>query len=252
MDAIILAGGKGTRLRPLTDKIPKPVLPVGGRPFIESQFARLARCGVKRVIVSAQYRTAELKKQLKTCRPFGMKVEVRKEPRPMGTGGAIRFAWPKGSPFCLVLNGDVLSNFDIRPMVSHHCKSGAVVSLWVVPVKDPSAFGVIESQRGTGRISRFVEKPRPGQSSSRWINAGLYAMSKEVLDFIPRGKKCSVEREVFPALLEAGTRMSAFKAKQKVYWRDIGTLENYEAANRDVSSGRLIVTIPGGARLWKR
>lgn len=237
-DAIILAGGFGTRLRPLTSRTPKPLLPLGGRPFLETLFARLAQGGVKRAVLSAHHHAGVLKSALPGLRRFGLRVEMRREPRPLGTGGAIRFAWPDPDRGCLVLNGDILSDLDLRSMQAAHRRSGAVATLWAIPVEETSAFGVIETD-AKGRIRRFVEKPRPGESSSRLINAGLYALEPGVLDAIPKGRAVSVEREVFPELLALGRELRLFAAPKPVYWNDIGTPASYLQAHLDLLNRRL-------------
>jgi mannose-1-phosphate guanylyltransferase len=245
-NAIILAGGFGTRLRPLTFDIPKPLLPVGGRPFLETQFIRLKRAGIKQVILSIFHQAPAMKKALPKLRHFGLKIRLLKEARPLGTGGAIAFAWPDHSKPCLVLNGDVLSDFDIGSLAHFHSAQNAEASLWAIEVADTSAFGVMETGP-SGEVARFVEKPRPGESESKKINAGLYALSPKVLGLVPAGKAVSVEREVFPSLLQRGMRVLAFKAKKAPYWNDIGTPAAYLRANLDVAEGRL--RIPG---LWPR
>ena len=249
MNALILVGGQGLRLRPWTLKEPKPVLPLANRPFIETLFARLARAGVRRAVLSAHHQSAVLRRRVAQSRRFGLKVEVVREPRPLGTGGAIRYAWPDPKKPCLVMNGDVLCDLDLAPFLKDHDRRGPVASLWTFRVPDPRAFGVIEST-SKGRITRFVEKPRKGQSSSRSINAGLYAMRPEVLDWIPAGRPVSIEREVFPLMVKAGLFLGAWSKKGKSYWRDIGTPENYLQAHLDILAGRVKLRSPAGKRLW--
>jgi mannose-1-phosphate guanylyltransferase len=248
-DAVILAGGFGTRLRPLTQGTPKPLLPLGGRPFLETLFARLAQAGVKRAVLSAQHQAAALKLALPRLRRFGLRVELRREPRPLGTGGGIRYAWPDPAKPCLVLNGDVLSDLDIRPMLAAHRRSRAVATLWAIPVEETSAFGVLEAG-SQGRLRRFVEKPRPGESSSRLINAGLYALQPEVRDAIAAGQAMSVEREVFPGLLSRGLDLRVYTAPRPVYWNDIGTPASYLQAHLDLLNQRLWGGRGLARRLW--
>ena len=237
-NAIILAGGFGTRLRPLTLDTPKPLLAVGNRPFLETQFYRLKKAGVKRVTLSVFHQAAQMKAALRKLDSFGLKVTLAKEPRPLGTAGAIAWAWPDKNKPCLVLNGDVLSDFEIGQLSQSHLKSGAKATLWVIDVAETSAFGVIESDR-LGVIRRFVEKPRPGETESKAINAGLYALSSEVLRLIPQGRAVSIERETFPSLLQNGMPAYAFSAPQRPYWNDIGTPAAYLRANLDLLQGRL-------------
>jgi NDP-sugar pyrophosphorylase family protein len=250
-DAVVLAGGFGTRLRPLTQGTPKPLLPLGGRPFLETLFARLAQAGVKRVVLSAQHQAAKMKRALPGLRRFGLRVELRREPRPLGTGGGIRYAWPDPAKPCLVLNGDILSDLDIRPLLAAHRRSRAVATLWVIPVEETSAFGVLETG-AQGRVRRFVEKPRPGETSSRLINAGLYALQPAVLDAIPVGQAVSVEREVFPELLARGLDLRAYAAPKPVYWNDIGTPASYLQAHLDLLNQRLWGGRGLALRLWGR
>lgn len=248
-DAIILAGGFGTRLRPLSAKQPKPLLPLGNRPFLETLFARLAQAGVKRAVLSAHHQAAVLKRALPSLRRFGVAVQLRREPRPLGTGGAIRFAWPDPAKPCLVLNGDILSDMDIRGLQAAHKRSGAVASLWVIPVEETSAFGVLECGPA-GRVRRFVEKPRPGECASRLINAGLYALQPQVRDAIPAHRSVSVERETFPALLELGSDLRAYLDPKPVYWNDIGTPERYLQAHLDLLNRRLWAGRGLALKLW--
>jgi mannose-1-phosphate guanylyltransferase len=250
-DAVILAGGFGTRLRPLTTRTPKALLPVGGRPFLETLFVRLAQAGVKRVVLSVHHQAAILDRALPGLRRFSLHVSLRREPRPLGTGGAIRFAWPDPAKACLVLNGDVLSDFDVRELQREHRLRKAAATLWAITVENTEAFGVLETD-GQGRVSRFVEKPRPGQSASRLINAGLYALDPAVLKLIPAGRPVSVEREVFPRLLAEGLRVGVCAAAGPVYWNDIGTPEAYLRANLDVVQGRLWQGRGMARRLWGR
>jgi mannose-1-phosphate guanylyltransferase len=251
VDAVILAGGFGTRLRPLTAKTPKPLLSVGGRPFLETLFFRLAQGGVKRVVLSVFHQTGVLKAALPKLRRFGLRVQLRQEPKPLGTGGAIRYAWPDPKRATLVLNGDVLTDYDLRHFQKAHAHAQASASLWVIPVPDPSAFGVLEFG-ADGRVTRFVEKPRPGESESRHINAGLYALEPAVRSIIAADRPVSVERETFPHLLQAGQRVQAVAAAEAVYWNDIGTPVSYLQAHVDILNHRLWKGAGPAVKLWGR
>jgi mannose-1-phosphate guanylyltransferase len=248
-DAIILAGGFGTRLKPLTDSSPKPLLSVGGRPFLESLFARLAEAGVKRVVLSVHHQAAQIARALPGLRRFNLRVSLRREPKPLGTGGAIRFAWPDPKRPCLVLNGDVLSDFDVRELQREHRAGRAAATLWAISVENTAAFGVIETRSGQW-VTRFVEKPGPGQSVSRLINAGLYALEPAVLERIAAGRPVSVEREIFPQLLDAGLPVRVCVSDAAVYWNDIGTPEAYLRANLDILRGRLWKGRGLAQKLW--
>jgi mannose-1-phosphate guanylyltransferase len=212
---------------------------------LETQFYRLRQAKVKSVVLSVFHQSSRIRAALKSLNRFGLKVEVKREPKPLGTGGAIAYAWPDRRKPCLVLNGDVLSDFEIGPLAEAHLKHDAWATLWSIEVEETSAFGVLELDLH-GAIRRFVEKPRPGESSSRWINAGLYALSPQLLQTIPRGRMVSVERETFPELLGPGRGARAFKARVSPYWNDIGTPQAYLRANLDVLDGKLAL-----GRLWK-
>ena len=247
-DAVILAGGFGTRLRPLTARSPKALLPVGNRPFLESLFLRLVQAGVKRAVLSVHHQAGALKAALPGLRRYGLAVSLVREREPLGTGGAIRFAWPDPQAPCLALNGDILSDLDIGALAAVHLRGGAAATLWAIRVQDTAAFGVIESGPG-GRVTRFVEKPRPGESPSHDINAGLYALDPSVRGRIAADRAVSVEREVFPGLLAAGATLRLYRAPRSVYWSDIGTPAAYLRAHRDLLGGALGAGGLAG-RLW--
>jgi NDP-sugar pyrophosphorylase family protein len=251
MDAIILAGGFGTRLRPLTLGTPKPMVPLANQPFLATLLHRLAKAGVERAVLSAFHQAGELRRSLPRFKRFGIRLSVVAEREPLGTGGAIRYAWLDPRRPTLALNGDALSDFDIRTLLASHRARRAHCSLWVRPVEDPSAFGVIESRRD-GAITRFIEKPRPGETDSRAINAGVYVLEPEVRALIPEGRAVSVERETFPALLAHGLRSFAFHGSPKAYWRDIGRPEEYLQANLDVLDGVLPSYQAKPRPLWAR
>jgi NDP-sugar pyrophosphorylase family protein len=239
MEAVILAGGLGTRLRPLTEHTPKPLVPIATRPFLATILTRLSKAGVRRAVLSTFHQADKVRKASRELRELsGASLKVVVEKEPLGTGGAIRFAWPGGSAACLVLNGDVLSDFDFSRIIHFFHEKQADAVLWVRPVPDVSAFGVIEFDKEK-RIRRFLEKPKPGETTSRFINAGVYLFSKRVVDKIPQGRPVSVERETFPMLLKEGYRLFAYDGQQTAYWRDIGTPSNYYQANLDAIKGRL-------------
>ena len=249
--AVILAGGFGTRLRPLTARCPKPLLELGGRPFLETLFLRLAAAGVGHAVLSVHHQASVLAAALPKLRRFGLRVTLTREAKPLGTGGAIRHAWPDPSKPCLVLNGDILTDMDLAPMVRAHAASGAAATLWSIRVEDTSAFGVIERD-ARGRVTRFVEKPKPGQSRSHDINAGLYALAPSVRSAIPAGRAVSVEREVFPGLLAAGAELRLYRSPRAVLWSDIGTPAAYLQAHQDLLAGRLWGGRGPAQALWGR
>jgi NDP-sugar pyrophosphorylase family protein len=226
--AIVLAGGEGTRLRPLTWTTPKPLLPIVNRPFLEHQLGWLAGHGVTEVVLSLGYRPDAF-----AGRSFSdLPLQVAAEPEPLGTAGAIRFAAEAGgvtSRF-LVCNGDVLTDLDVSALVRFHEEREAEATIALTRVEDPSAFGVVPTD-DTGRVLRFVEKPPPGEAPTDWINAGTYVLEPSVLDDIPTGRAVSIERETFPGLLARAGRLYALPSS--AYWLDIGTPAKYLEANTD-------------------
>jgi mannose-1-phosphate guanylyltransferase len=242
--AIVLAGGEGTRLRPLTWTTPKPLLPIVNRPFLEHQLSWLAGHGVTEVVLSLGYKSDAF-----AGRSFSdLPLQVAAEPEPLGTAGAIRFAAEAGgvtSRF-LVCNGDVLTDLDVSALVRFHEECEAEATIALTRVDDPSAFGVVPTDE-EGRVLRFVEKPPPGEAPTDWINAGTYVLEPSVLDDIPSGRAVSIERETFPGLLDRGGRL--FALPSPAYWLDIGTPAKYLEANADrlERSGGASLTGPGAS-----
>ena len=243
MKAIVLAGGEGTRLRPLTYTTPKPLLPIANRPFLEHQLAWLAGHGVDEVVLSLGYRPDAFAGHFSSGSFQGVRLRYAVEPEPRGTAGAIRFAADQtcedGQGFTgryLVCNGDVLTDLDVTALVRFHEDRGAEATIALTRVEDPSAFGVVPTDEN-GRVIRFVEKPPPGQAPTDWINAGTYVLEASVIRDIPAGRAVSIERETFPGLLAADGKLFAMPSPG--YWLDIGTPVKYLQANADVLAGRL-------------
>jgi len=241
--AVVLVGGEGTRLRPLTLDEPKPVLPIGGIPFLSLLLDRLAAAGVTHVVFSCGYLPERLRAGIGTPPP-GVQVEVVVEDEPLGTAGAIRFAAAGrvDGPF-LALNGDVLGDADFSALVRAHADAGATAAIGLTPVDDPTRFGVVVCDE-SGNVERFVEKPPNADGlgpAPWWVNAGAYVLDPSVLDLIPADQMVSIEREVFPLLVGKGL----IACQAEGYWRDIGTLESYLAANADAIGGQLHTRIGG-------
>ncbi|MGH3666032.1 MAG: sugar phosphate nucleotidyltransferase [Egibacteraceae bacterium] len=238
MHAVILAGGKGTRLRPLTDARPKPLVPFVGDPFAAGLLRRLvvAGCTGATFLVG---RDAGPFAPLRTVgADLGIAVDVVAEPVPLDTAGAARDLLrgdgvPAGDPI-LVCNGDVLTDLDYAALIAAHQTAGAVATLALTRVDDPSSFGVIECD-GT-RVERFVEKPPPGTAVANTVNAGTYALDASAFDGFSSSGPLSFERDVFPDLLAAGTVLSAYTSD--AYWQDLGTLQRYLAGHAAVLDGR--------------
>jgi mannose-1-phosphate guanylyltransferase len=241
--AIVLAGGEGTRLRPLTYTTPKPLLPIANRPFLEHQLSWLAGHGVGEVVLSLGYRPDAFSGRFESGTFDGVRLRYAVEPEPLGTAGAIRFAadhaGDDGQGFAdrfLVCNGDVLTDLDVSELVRFHEERGAEATIALTRVEDPSAFGVVPTD-DDGRVLSFIEKPAPGQAPTDWINAGTYVLEASVLGTIPTGRAVSIERETFPGLLAADGKLYAMASPG--YWLDIGTPAKYLQANADVLAGRI-------------
>ncbi len=236
MLAVVLVGGFGTRLRPLTDHVPKPMLPVGHEPMLARLIARLERGGVTDVVLALGFKPEPFVEAFPDGRCGGVELHYAVEPEPLDTGGAIRFAADGvgvDGTF-VVANGDVLTDLDVGALLEAHRQAEAEATIHLIGVDDPSAFGVVDLASDR-RIRRFVEKPAPGEEPSNLINAGTYVFEPEVLDRIAPGVPVSIERSTFPALVEGGR---LFGHPTDDYWIDAGRPELYRAANLDLAAGR--------------
>jgi mannose-1-phosphate guanylyltransferase len=238
LEAILLVGGQGTRLRPLTIGMPKPLLPTAGVPFLVHQLARAAASGVTRVVLATAYRAEMFEECLGDGSAFGLEISYVHEEVPLGTAGAIRNAAAglrsePDSPV-VVLNGDILSGHDLAAQLDLHCKADAAATLHLVEVPDPARFGCVPTDPA-GRVTAFLEKtPDPVTNQ---INAGCYVFRREVIDEIPVGRVASVERETFPALIDAGAVVLGYLDNS--YWLDVGTPEAFVRGSCDLVLGRL-------------
>ncbi len=236
MQSIILVGGKGTRLRPLTYETPKQMLPLVGAPMIESVMSTLAVHGVTDAVLSLGYLPDRFTAAYPSNVIAGVRVTYAVEPEPLDTAGAIRFAaqFAGIDETFVVVNGDVLSDLDLTALVAFHRHRGAEATIALTPVDDPSGFGVVATD-AQGRVSAFIEKPPAGEAPSNLINAGVYVFESSVLPLIDPSRPVSVEREIFPALVARGT---LFANAVDAYWIDTGTPQTYLRANVDVLRGR--------------
>lgn len=240
MQAIVLVGGEGTRLRPLTYGTPKPMVPIMGVPFLARTLERLREAGIREVILPAGYLPQAIIEYFGDGSQIGMRITYVIEETPLGTAGALKnVAEHIHGPF-FVLNGDVLTSLDLRAMIAEHERRRGIGTLHLIGVEDPSAFGcVVHDDRGL--IASFVEKPPRETAPTNEINAGTYLFEREILDFIPSGRNVSIERETFPAVIASGKGLYAFTTAD--YWMDIGKPEQYLAAHFDVLAGRM--RLPG-------
>ena len=246
MRAVVLVGGEGTRLRPLTLTTPKQMLPVMEVPMIERVLGQLAAHGIEEAVLSLGYRPDAFINAYPEGSAGGVRLSYAVEPEPLDTAGAIRFAADHaglGETF-VVVNGDVLTDLDITALVGFHRSHRAEATISLTPVEDPSSYGVVPTD-AQGKVEAFIEKPPRDEVPTNLINAGTYVLEPEVLDRIPKARRVSIERETFPALVEAG---SLFALGSDVYWIDTGTPASYLRAHLDLLTGRRgTVPAPGAA-----
>jgi mannose-1-phosphate guanylyltransferase len=240
MQALILAGGEGTRLRPLTYTVPKPVLPLAGRPHIAYVIDWLVRHGVDDVVVSCGHLAEGIRSALTELEP-DVEIRFAEEPDARGTAGAIRFAEDLLAERFLVLNGDVLCDLDLTALIDQHGRTGAEATIALHPVEEPSGYGLVH-RREDGEITDFLEKPEPEQIDTDEINAGAYLLERSVLERIPPDRAVSIEREVFPELIGEGL----YGIRLGGYWIDIGTPTRFLEANWDILNGRVETVVADG------
>jgi NDP-sugar pyrophosphorylase family protein len=236
MKAILLAGGKGTRLRPLTLHTPKPVVPIFDRAFLHYQIDLLKQLPeIDEVILSLNYQPRRIEEVFGEGEGMGVRIRYVVEPAPLGTGGAIRYAAQGITDTLLVLNGDVMTSVDVRAVVERHRSAKATATIVLTPVDNPSAYGLVETD-AEGRVTRFLEKPKPDEITCNTINAGIYVLEPDSFDRIPKDVSYSIERGYFPSLTERGETFVAYT--DRGYWIDIGTPEKYVQVHRDMLDGR--------------
>jgi NDP-sugar pyrophosphorylase family protein len=236
MKAVVLVGGEGTRLRPLTYATPKPLLPIANEPFLERQLRWLAGHGVDEVVLSMGYLPDAFARHFPDGGFGGVTLRYAVEPQPLGTAGGVRFAAADFDDTFVVCNGDVLTTLDLGGLLRFHEASGAQATIALTEVDDPSGFGVVPT-RVDGEVVAFVEKPPPGLAPTSWINAGVYILDPSVLARVPPGLAVSIERETFPRMLTDTGRLYAMRSS--AYWRDIGTPQQYLDAQLDVIRGEI-------------
>ncbi len=243
MQAIVLVGGEGTRLRPLTYGTPKPMVPILNMPFLARTLQRLHEAEICDIILAAGYMPQAIVEYFGDGRQLGMTITYVIEETPLGTAGAIKNVEPHiHGPF-FVLNGDILTSLDLRAMREYHHQKGGIGVLHLIRVEDPSPFGCVVHDKD-GRITSFVEKPPKGHEPSNEINAGTYLLEPEILEFIPPGRNVSIERATFPEVIAKGRSLYAYTTND--YWLDVGRPEQYLAAHRDVLSGAMPLAIEPG------
>lgn len=243
LQAIVLVGGEGTRLRPLTFETPKPMIPIMNVPFLERTLVRIKEAGIDHAILPAGYLPEAITSYFGDGSRLGMRLTYVIEETPLGTAGALKNVEHYiDGPF-FVFNGDVMTSLDLRAMMAFHEQKGGIGTLHLIHVKDPSAFGAVVHDED-GVVGAFLEKPPKGTSPSNDVNAGTYLLQREVLDFIPPGRPVSIERETFPELITKGKKLYAYVTED--YWIDLGRPERYLDAHRHLFEGAVPLGIDLG------
>ncbi len=231
LKAVILVGGPGTRLQPLTDDTPKSVVPVLNKPFMEYTFAYLAQFGIEDIILTLSYLPGVIQDYFGDGSRYGVRLKYCFEKEPMGTAGAVKNTEAYLDSTFIVLNGDVFTDMDLNDMLALHRNREAMATISLSWVDDPGAFGVVETDE-TQRVKQFIEKPPAAEATTNWINAGIYILEPEVLKYVPADSHYMFERGLFPTLLDRGEFVYGYPFRG--YWLDMGTPGQYFALNRDL------------------
>lgn len=250
MKAVILVGGLGTRLRPLTCNTPKPMIPLVNQPFIEYMIQRLRDQGIDEVILAVQYLADRFRTILGDGSRLGVKLHIIEEPEPRGTAGAVKNVEHLLDGTTFVLNGDVMTDLDLQAMLDFHRERESKVTISLTPVDDPTQYGLVEMTTGN-RIRRFLEKPRQEDITSNLINAGTYILEPEVFRYVPPAQHFMFERGLFPVLLQTGDPMFGFPSR--AYWTDIGKPQTYIEVHHDILIGKVRFPFKGQQiteRVW--
>ncbi|MFI4977082.1 MAG: sugar phosphate nucleotidyltransferase [Solirubrobacterales bacterium] len=234
MQAVILVGGEGKRLRPLTSTVPKPLVPLVDRPFIAFMLEWLRQHEIDDVIMSCGFLATSVRNVLGDGSRLGIRLRFVEEPDPRGTAGALKFAESMLNERFLMLNGDVLTDIDLTEQIAQHLTTGAKATLALVPVADPTAYGLVHLHEDRS-VKDFVEKPSPDAIDTNLISAGAYVLEREILDLVPPGRSVSIEREVWPLLIGNGL----YGYPSESYWMDIGSPERYLQGTFDIIEGNV-------------
>src|SRR5687767_2106614 len=238
-----MAGGEGTRLRPLTSNQPKPMMPIANRPMMEHIVELLKEHGFEDIVVTVAFLANTIRNYFGDGSEFGVRMVYATEETPLGTAGSVRNAMDElRDERFLVISGDVLTDVDLSAIVRFHEEKGALATIGLKSMENPLEFGIVITDE-SGRIERFLEKPTWGQVFSDTINTGIYVLEPEIFESIPEGVAVDFSGEVFPQLLEAGEPLYGYVAEG--YWEDVGTLEAYVRAHQDVVDRKVEVDVPG-------
>lgn len=250
MKAVILVGGLGTRLRPLTCNTPKPMIPLVNQPFIEHMLEKLRDQGIDEAILAVQYLADRFREALGDGERLGMRVHIVEEPEPRGTAGAVKNVEHMLDGTTFVFNGDVLTDLDLRAMLAYHRERGSKLTIALTPVEDPTAFGLVETD-AEGRIRRFIEKPNRDEVTTDMINAGTYLIEPEIFRYVPPAQHYMFERGLFPVVLQTGDPMYGYPSR--AYWTDVGKPSTYLEVHHDILIGKVRYRFRGrqiADRVW--
>lgn len=250
MKAVVLVGGLGTRLRPLTCNTPKPMIPLVNQPFIEHMIENLRNQGITEVILAVQYLADRFRSTLGDGSRLGVRVHIIEEPEPRGTAGAVKNVEHMLDDTTFVFNGDVMTDLDLQAMLAYHRERASKLTIALTPVEDPTAFGLVETNPD-GRIRRFLEKPRPEDVTTNMINAGTYIIEPEVFRYVPPGQHYMFERGLFPVMLQTSDPMFGYPSHS--YWTDVGKPQAYLEVHHDILIGKVKYGFRGtaiGDRIW--
>jgi mannose-1-phosphate guanylyltransferase len=250
MKAVILVGGLGTRLRPLTCNTPKPMIPLVNQPFIEHMLENLRDQGIDEVVLAVQYLADRFRESLGDGSRLGLKVHIVEEPEPRGTAGAVKNVEHMLDGTTFVFNGDVMTDLDLRAMLAYHRERESKLTIALTPVEDPTAFGLVETD-AEGRIRRFIEKPNRDEITTDMINAGTYILEPEVFRYVPPAQHYMFERGLFPVLLQTSDPMYGYPSRS--YWTDVGKPQTYLEVHHDILIGKVRYKFRGrqiADRVW--
>lgn len=250
MKAVILVGGLGTRLRPLTCNTPKPMIPLVNQPFIELMLLRLRDQGIDEVVLAVQYLAEQFIAALGDGSRLNMKLHIIEEPEPRGTAGAVKNVEHLLDGTTFVFNGDVMTDLDLQAMLAYHREKQSKVTISLTPVDDPTQFGLVEMEKDS-RVRRFLEKPRAEDITTDLINAGTYIIEPEMLRYVPPNQFYMFERGLFPVVLQTGDAMFGFPSR--AYWTDIGKPQTYLDVHHDILIGKVRHAFQGiqiADRVW--
>lgn len=241
MKALLLAGGKGTRLKPLTNNLPKPMVPILGEPLLKRTICNLQEFGINEIIISICYQPEEINSYFGDGKDLGIKIRYIQEDIPLGTGGAVKNAQSYLDSTFMVLNSDIVTNINITDLIKHHRTKNGIATIALTSVKDPSQYGVVDIE--DGYITAFKEKPRPHEITSNLINAGIYVFEPEIFDLIPDNQIVSIEKDIYPWLILNNMKLAGYF--DSYYWIDIGTPEKYMQVHYDIFNNKDVLHLYG-------